>query len=164
MKEIDTHALRQLLDAHGAALLLYARQWCRAPEDALQDALIDLLRQCPVPDHPVAWLFTTVRRRAVNLARAEGRRARHQRQAAAERPAWFVGDGASPFAAGELEAILARLPHLEREIVIARIWGELSFEQIAVLVARSSSAVHRRYWSAIAMLGNMLEGQLDKSR
>ena len=164
MKKIDTQELRQLLDAHGAALLLYARQWYRAPEDALQEALIDLLRQTPAPRYPVAWLFTTIRRRAMNLARGEQRRARHQRQAAAERAWWFVADDLAPFEPGELERLLTQLPPLEREIVVARIWGEVSFEQIAVLVARSSSAVHRRYQRALAVLGKVLDGKLDKSR
>ena len=164
MKKIDTQELRQLLDAHGAALMLYARQWYRAPEDALQEALIDLLRQTPAPHYPVAWLFTTIRRRALNLARAEQRRAKHQRQAAAERATWFLSNEDMPFEPGELERLLAQLPPLEREIVVARIWGELSFEQIAALIASSSSAVHRRYQRALEVLGNMLEGKIDKSR
>ena len=42
-------------------------------EDALQEALIELLRQDPVPADPAAWLFKTVRRRAMNLARGERR-------------------------------------------------------------------------------------------
>ena len=50
---------------------------------------------------------------------------------------------ANGFEPGELEPMLAELPRLEREIVVARIWGELSFEQIAELVERSTSAVHR---------------------
>jgi RNA polymerase sigma factor (sigma-70 family) len=161
---MDTQELRQLLDAHGAALLLYARQWCHAPDDALQEALIELLRQRPAPDRPVAWLFTAIRRRAMNWARGEQRRARHHRQAAVERPAWFLDDHQSPFEPGELEGMLTRLPALEREIVVARIWGELPFEQIAELVACSVSAVHRRYQRAIAVLGSMLDEKLDKSR
>lgn len=54
MQRIDTERLQQLIDRHGAALTLYARQWCHAPEDALQEALIDLLRQDSVPDCPAA--------------------------------------------------------------------------------------------------------------
>jgi len=164
VKAIDTQELRRLLDAHGAALLLYARQWYQAPEDALQEALIDLLRQVPAPQHPVAWMFTTIRRRAMNLARAEQRRAWHQREAAVQRATWFVTDDTTPFEPGELERTLAQLPQREREIVVARIWGELSFEQIAALVASSSSAVHRRYQRALAALGQVLDGRLDKSR
>ena len=61
-----------MIDAHGATLMLYARQWCRDPDDALQEALTELLRQSPAPDSPVAWLHKTVRRRAMNLAQKRG--------------------------------------------------------------------------------------------
>ena len=44
VEQIDTERLQQLIDSHGAALALYANQWCNAPEDALQEALIELLR------------------------------------------------------------------------------------------------------------------------
>ncbi|MHB8972060.1 MAG: RNA polymerase sigma factor [Pirellulaceae bacterium] len=164
MNQLDTHQLRQLLGAHGAALVLFARQWCQAPDDALQEALIDLLRQAPVPDCPVAWLFKTVRRKAMNLARAERRRAKYHRQAAQEREPWFLHDASTGFEPGELEPMLGELPQLEREIVVARIWGELSFEQIAELVERSTSAVHRRYERALALLGSMINGRRDRSR
>ncbi len=146
-------------------MTLYARQWCRAPDDALQEALIELMRLADAPHHPVAWLFKTVRRRAMNMARAERRRVKYQRQASEERDAWFVeNDDKMEFESDELERMLTRLPSLEREIVVARIWGDLTFEQIAELVDRSSSAVHRRYQNALTQLGTLLGGKLDKSR
>ena len=163
MQRIDTEKLQQLIDAHGAALALYARQWCNAPEDALQEALIELLRQDPVPDHPVAWLFKAVRRRAMNLARGERRRAEHHRRAGRQREAWFVDEGDEQLDRGELARMLDQLPGLEREIVVVRIWGELPFERIAELVDLSSSTVHRRYRRALSLLGDMMNGKRDYS-
>ena len=163
VERIDTERLRQLIDAHGAALTLYACQWCNAPEDALQEALIELLRQDPVPDHPAAWLFKTVRRRAMNLARGERRRVERQRRAGQQRQQWFLADGGAEFDSGELAEMLDQLPPLEREIVVARIWGELPFERIAELVDISSSSAHRRYRRALVLLGNMMNGKPDKS-
>lgn len=164
VERIDTERLRQVIDAHGAALTLYAYQWCNAPEDVLQEALIELLRQDPVPDHPAAWLFKTVRRRAMNFARGERRRVEHQRRAGRQRQRWFLADGVAEFDSGELAEMLDQLPPLEREIVVARIWGELSFEQIAELVDISSSSAHRRYRRALALLGDMMNAKPDKSR
>lgn len=161
---IDARRIGELVDAHGAALALYARQWCRAPEDALQEALIDLLRQSPVPDHPVAWLYKTVRRRAMNLARAERRRAKHHRQACEQRESWFLPTDDMPGEHVDVETLLGRLPPLEREIVVARLWGELSYSQIAELVGRSTSAVHRRYQRAVVELGRIMDKQLEDSR
>lgn len=42
--------LKRIYDRHAAALKLYARTWCRAPEDALQEAMIELAKQ---PEFPV---------------------------------------------------------------------------------------------------------------
>lgn len=64
----------------------------------------------------------------------------------------------------DVEALLRRLPPLEREIVVARIWGELSYAQIAELVDRSTSAVHRRYQRAFAELGRIVDNELESSR
>ncbi len=160
VNRIDGEQLQHLIDAHGAALALYARQWCRAPDDALQEALIDLLRQEPMPDHPVAWLFHTVRRRAMNLARGEGRREKHLRRAGQDRVAWFVDEG-SDIDSEELTAMLEQLPPLEREIVVAKTWGDLPFEQVAQLVGISTSAAHRRYHKALWLLGAMMNGKLE---
>lgn len=33
---MDPSYIRQLFDRHGASLVLYARQWCRCPDDAVQ--------------------------------------------------------------------------------------------------------------------------------
>jgi RNA polymerase sigma factor (sigma-70 family) len=163
VERIDPEWLRQLIDAHGAALSLYARQWCNAPEDALQQALVDLVRQPQVPEQPVAWLFQAVRRRAMNWARGERRRAEHHRRASEGREAWFVDDREQAVDPEEIERMLRRLPALEREIVVARIWGELSFEEIAALVGVSTSAAHRRYQKALSLLGDMMHETLNPS-
>lgn len=163
VERFDAGQLRQLIDAHGAALVLYARQWCKAPEDALQESLIELLRQNPVPAHPLAWLFKTVRRRAMNQARGERRRAEHQRGASEGRQSWFLENHETEHDSRQLAGMLERLPSLEREIVVARIWGDLSFEQIAELVDVSSSAAHRRYRRALSLLGKMMDADPDRS-
>lgn len=156
---MDLQTLQRLIDDHGAALTLYARQWCVLPDDAVQEALLALLRQSPAPDRPIAWLYTAVRRRALNLTRSEGRRARHQRLAGEARPAWFVpeespleGDGFDP---ADCQRLLAGLDPRRREIVVARIWGELSFAEIAELVELPLSTVHRYYQLALRELANL---------
>jgi len=155
VNNLDAQTLQELIDARGAALALYARQWCSAPEDAVQEALVELLRQHPPPENLVGWLYTTVRRRAMNQARAAGRQAKHLRAAAEQREMWFTPCD-PPDSEVDLKALLTRLPNLEREIVIARIWGELSFAQIAELVDQPLSTVHRRYQQALAELERKL--------
>ena len=79
--------LGQLVDDHAAALVLYARQWCAAPEDIVQQAFLKLVTQRPPPAKPVPWLFRVVRNEAISAMRAAKRRQRHESLAAA-RPAW----------------------------------------------------------------------------
>ena len=52
--DVADHALlSRLVDEHGAALVLYAQQWCEAPEDVVQEAFIRLMRERPVPNNVV---------------------------------------------------------------------------------------------------------------
>lgn len=154
--KIHQQQLREVYAKHGAALVLYARQWCTSPDDALQEALLDLVRQDSTPQDLVAWLFKVVRCKAINLSRAERRRSDHQRRAAENRSMWFDTTVEVGVDGHELASMLAQLPDLEREIVVARIWGELSFEQISELVERPSSTVHRRYREALKQLGQRM--------
>ncbi len=152
MTAIDEQQLERLMTAHGAALTLYARLWCHSPEDALQESLVELLRQDPAPAQPVGWLYKTVRRRAMNVARSERRRADYRCRASRERESWFLPD-VDRLERLDVRSYLELLPSLEREIVVARIWGELTFEQIAQLVDRPTSSVHRAYRTALRHMG-----------
>jgi RNA polymerase sigma-70 factor (ECF subfamily) len=44
---------------------------------------------------------------------------------------------------------LERLPDIQRQIVTARIWGELTFEQIAEVVDRPTATVFRLFRESI---------------
>src|ERR1700722_15912423 len=79
----------KLIDGHAGALLLFARQWCNAPEDVVHNAFLKLVRQRPVPKNALAWLFRVVRNEGLDAAKAERRRTRRE-AAAARQQAWFV--------------------------------------------------------------------------
>ena len=86
---MDSDWLGGLVDRYAAALELYARQWCHAPEDVVQEAFLKLVAQRPLPDQPAAWLFRVVRNGALNAALAARRRRRHEAEAAGEAANWF---------------------------------------------------------------------------
>ncbi len=153
---MDPAQIRHLFDRHGASLVLYARQWCRYPDDAVQEAFLDLIDESIAPDVPVAWLFKVVKRKAMNLARAEQRRSKYQQRASQPEDAWFDVQHAQRLVEEEVEATLVRLSDVERQIVVSRVWGELTFEQIAELVDMSSSAVHRHYHRALGTMSSLL--------
>lgn len=160
MPPIDGPHLRRYFDAHAPALTLYARQWGHAPEDAVQEAFIALARQPEVPPEPVAWLYRTVRNAAISAARSHDRRRRRERTVAANRPAWFIASDSESRQEENLQvaAALADLPLPQREVVVARIWGGLTFQQIAAITESSTSTAHRNYETALAALRNQLEG------
>ena len=154
---IDRQQLVTLHQRYAAALVLYARQWCRQPDDAAQEAMIQLAQLSPPPRDPVSWLFTTTRRRAMNLARAQRRREVHHRQAASRRDPWFTPRSHEAVDGEALQQALQQLDKVDRQIVVARIWGQLSFQQLAELVDRPASFVHRRYRRALDQLAHRLD-------
>lgn len=148
--------LRRLVDTHAAALVLLARQWCVSAEDVVQEAFIKFAAQRPIPTNPAGWLYRVVRNGAISAARAEKRREKHEKQASHQRSEWFL-----PCEGGEIDphdavAALERLPLDQREIVIAHLWGGLTFEQIGQLVGVSASTAHRRYLDGLRILRERL--------
>ena len=49
-------------------------------------------------------------------------------------------------------AAMEELFQHEREIVVAHIWGGLTFEQIGKMLGSSKSSVHRKYYEGLARL------------
>jgi RNA polymerase sigma-70 factor (ECF subfamily) len=140
--------LARLVDGHSAALVLYARQWCSSPEDVVQDAFLALVRQRQQPRDAVAWLYKVVRNGALDVAKMARRRQR--RESAVARPEqWFVEPAVDGLDAAAAVAALQGLPAEQREIIVARHWGGLSFEQVADAVGCSASTAFRRYTAGI---------------
>jgi RNA polymerase sigma factor (sigma-70 family) len=157
---MDSDRLGRMIDQHAAALELYARQWCGAAEDVVQEAFLKLAQQTRPPDNPAAWLFRTVRNAAINAGVAEGRRRRHESEAVDRARGWFhaspgesSSDAIDPVAA---EAELRHLPVEQREVIVAHLWGGLTFEQIGQVSGTSSSTAHRLYAAGLSALRERL--------
>jgi RNA polymerase sigma-70 factor (ECF subfamily) len=156
MQVMSPEVLGRLVDGHAAALVLYARQWCAAPEDVVQEAFVKLAAQRRLPDNVAAWLYRVVRNGALSAARAARRRRRHEAAAAAHAPGWFApAEGARLDGEAAADA-LRSLPLEQRETVVAHLWGGLTFEQIGELSGVSSSTAHRRYLTALSALRERL--------
>jgi RNA polymerase sigma factor (sigma-70 family) len=146
--------LGELVDRHSPALVLYARQWCAAPEDVVQDAFLRLVAQRQPPIDPAAWLFRVVRNAALDAAKIDRRR--QKREAASVPARWFVEPEIDGLDAEHAVAALERLPGELRETIVARLWGGLTFEQIAEASGCSASSAFRRYEAGIAALRESL--------
>ena len=147
--------LAALIDAHAAGLVLFARQWCAAPEDAVQDAFCKLVALRTAPDDPAAWLYRAVRNAAIDAGRSEQRRRR--REAAVARPdRWFAEREADGLDAVQAVDAMKALPAGQREVIVARLWGGLTLEQIAGVAGCSVSTAHRRFEAGVAALRERL--------
>ena len=127
---VGPELLGQVFERHAAALEFYARQWCANPEDVVQEALVLLAAEPQSPQDVVAWLYHVVRARAINASRAATRRKHHETRAARHETGWLATAPGDILDAGAAAAALARLPAEEREVLIARIWSGLTFQQI----------------------------------
>ncbi len=155
--QLGPELLGQFVDRHAAALTLFARTWCRWPEDVVQESLLELARQPRWPDNPLAWVYRVVRNRAIDAARSADRRKKHEQALAGQRPNWFVQSVETTLDAQTATAALAELPDDEREVIVAHLWGGLTFAQVAEVTGMPSSTAHRRYEAGLIRLRERME-------
>jgi RNA polymerase sigma-70 factor (ECF subfamily) len=160
MPPIEPETLGELYREHAPALLLYARQWPQSGEDVIQEAFVRLAQQSPPPERVLPWLYRVVRNAALAAGRADARR-RKREGAACTRQTWFA-EADDRLDADEAARLLAELPLELRETIVARVWGGLTFEEIAHLVGCSLPTAHRRFQAGLAQLRERLEGRWMK--
>jgi RNA polymerase sigma-70 factor (ECF subfamily) len=164
MSAAGPELLGRLLDEHGAALVLYARQWCETPEDVVQEAFLALVRQAVLPENLVAWLYRVVRNGALSASRSSGRRSKREAAVAHAAEPWFEPREGERLDAAEATRALEHLPIEQRETIVARLWGGLSFDEIAALSGSPKSTVHRWYERGLATLRERLAVCPEKKR
>lgn len=158
MSRIDPSKLGGWYGAYAAGLVLYARQWAGAgAEDVVQEAFIALLGQGREPENVRAWLFKAVRNAALSSARSSKRRDRRERVVTESRPEWFVPRPEDLIDAATAQEALKQLSDELREVVVLRIWGQMSFAEIADVAGTPLSSVYDRYKTGLAVLKQKLE-------
>jgi RNA polymerase sigma-70 factor (ECF subfamily) len=159
MSTSDLDWLTQVVVQRAAGLRLFAQQWVDAAtaEDVVQEALVALFAERPTPQNPIAWMYRVVRNAAFNQHRSSTRRWRRERVVAEARGDWFESRPDVAMDARAAEQALESLTSENRELVVMRIWGELTFAEIASVMALSESTVHGRYKKALGELRSVLE-------
>ncbi len=141
---LDGDQLGQLLDLHWSALIFWVGGELASAEDIVQAAYIQLAKQDPPPENCQAWLFCVAKRLAINARLSRKKQlARELVVSAQARAVISTQDSASIKL--DLEKILLELEEDERQVVVARIWGDLTFDEIARLTNQSKSSVWRSY-------------------
>jgi RNA polymerase sigma-70 factor (ECF subfamily) len=159
----DSATWRTWIAGRAHCFLLYARQQTQSEEDArdlLQEALFEAWRRTAqgVPDD--ALVFVTIRRRAVDHARAVVSRGVREAAWFGGAVDWFEPDPAGGDTDRVLVAAVELLPDPIREVLIFRIWGDLSFPDIARLTGVSVATATSRYRYALDRLRKILGSEM----
>ena len=144
----------------GPALLLFARRWtnCRAEaEDIVQEAFVRFWRR----QHSIAnraLLYAMVRSTALDWLRSDQRRVRREAAVALDsaqhlEPQFTTVDEGQQMLAAAVE----RLPNEQREVVILKIWNELTFAEIGQVLEISQNTAASRYRYALGALKKILQ-------
>ncbi len=157
---IPARELAAIVDERFAALVFFARsRGYEEPEDAVQGALLKLVDYSykkGVPENPLAWLYRAIRNEAIGEYRKRMRRKKRE-NTACRSGAWFEFPNTGVLESAEATVMLRELPEKLREIVVLRIWSQLSFEEIAEVTAMSKTSVFRTYAEALEQLRKRLE-------
>ncbi|MCB1094603.1 MAG: RNA polymerase sigma factor [Verrucomicrobiae bacterium] len=148
---------------NSAKLLNYARQQTRCEhdaEDVLQDSIArmwKLRRRCPDGVPAMSFAYQTIRCRAIDIGRQLDRRSAREdvtcQLMETEKGEWFEDDLVEKReVAGILRKALRGLPSKLREVIELKIWGGLTFAQIAKKVGAPLNTVTSRYRYALAHL------------
>ena len=139
--------------------MLYARQWNPdwQAEDVVQDAFIRLLKQRKPPENVRAWMFRVVRNVSISKARSLQRREKAIRKLPVKEINWFEAQSNDLIDSRLVQNILLTLPSNLREIVMLRIWGQMSLKEIAEITNKSIPWIHKEYKRALEIIRKKLE-------
>jgi RNA polymerase sigma-70 factor (ECF subfamily) len=140
-------------------LVLFARQWTRSAadaEDVVQEAFVKFWRR----NHDVTnrgLLYATVRSVALDLLRRDSRRARREATALSDAdqtipPAFEIEDDSQR----ALVAAIDLLPDEQREVLVMKIWNDLTFAEIGTALGISQNTAASRYRYALTALKKSL--------
>jgi RNA polymerase sigma-70 factor, ECF subfamily len=140
----------QWLAQHAPKLLLFARQQARCEADAcdlVQDAVVETWRQqSNGSPPPLGLVFTTIRRRAVDLARSENRRLNREVVAYQEAPQdWFDSGVEDRERSRLVQQAVSTLPEIQRDVITLKVWGGLTFAEIAEALDIPANTAASRY-------------------
>jgi RNA polymerase sigma-70 factor (ECF subfamily) len=150
--DADKSTLERLYRQHGAQLIVFASaltgERSRA-QDVVHEVFLKLLQRGSLghATDAKAYLFTSVRNAVLNDAKVRARDASLDQESA-----WFDPPDRDYAAERNLRRALGALSEAQREVVVLHIWGDLTFLQIAQVLAISPNTAASRYRYALARL------------
>ena len=154
---------------HGPRLLLFARQQSRNDydaEDLLQEAFVRIWRLYGHTGEIAPGLvFQAIRRLAIDYARRDIRRQRREAKAdeadRIERGSvqWFESSLEKKECHDQLEEAIRKLSSKHQEVLMLKVWGELTFEEIGKTLGIPLHTAASRYRHGLANLKAILSTQ-----
>jgi len=145
------------LGKNAPRFLLFARYHARCEEDAqdlVQGAVVEAWgRQRSSAPPPVALVFSTIRRRAIDLARSDQSRSVRETHSARETSElWFDSGTEDRERNLLLQAAMSQMVDIYRDVVTLKVWGELTFAEIAEALEIPVNTAASRYRYGLAEL------------
>lgn len=135
---------RELYEAHAAEWLLYGRALGLGhaeAQDVLQDTFVSLLALQQPPANPRHYGLRSFRNRALNHRRGLFRRLARE----LESKRWFESSDEIPPQEQAAQRCLQTLPREQREVIVLKIWHQLTYEEIGLLLEISPNTAAGRY-------------------
>lgn len=151
----------QWLARHAAALLLFARQQtsCEADaQDLVQEAVVESWRRQTTGTPPLGWVYATIRHRAIDLSRRDGRRADRELAANVDRPiCWFDSGVDDRERSLLIQKAMSNLSEIYRDVVTLKVWGGLTFVEIAEALEIPANTAASRYRYGLLELRKLMK-------
>jgi RNA polymerase sigma-70 factor (ECF subfamily) len=153
----DQNQVRRLYEQHGRALLAYACAFLHEPsqaEDVLHQVFLQLLKDGGTEIASPGYLFRAVRNRVLNQIRDRSREV-----ALGPEAQWLESHSGSTETALALQSALRVLPEEQREVIVLRVWGQMTFEEVAGVVGVSPNTAASRYRYGLEKLTEVWHGR-----
>jgi len=152
------HWSQRLYDTKAAELVLYGRALGLShaeAEDVLQETFIALMQQAQPPAKLEHYCVRSFRNRALNYRRSLWRRLTRE----LESTRWFERSSDESPAEREAMRHLAELPVEQREVIVLRHFGDMSFKEIADVTDVSINTALGRMRYALNNLRKMMQSK-----
>jgi len=132
----------------------------QSAEDAVHDAFVRLWKSSARPGgDPVAYVFASVRNAALDVTRRQRATSELHESMFDSRRLDPAAQAAENEQAERLGQIVDRLPDRQRETVVMKLYGGLTFQQIADAVAEPLQTVASRYRRALERIQREVDGE-----
>ena len=148
--------MRRLYEAHGRGLIAYASALLReraSAEDVVHSVFARLLQLgTTINGEPEPYLYRAVRNGVLDHVKRRGKDVTLE---SAEQ--WFEAPPTFDEMGLALQSAIVALPEEQREVLVLRVWGGLTFEQVAQTLGISPNTAASRHRYALGRLRELLK-------